>query len=579
MQTLPQESYSGPRRHPPGSNPGELPELARDRFGELLPEDLPQDALTGPDPEEIIGFGGLLAQLAGRMLGAALQGELTDHLGYSRGQAPPGGAGNTRSGATVKTVHTDIGPVEVRTPRDRNGTFAPKLVSKRQTRLAGLDDRILGMYAGGLAVAEVSAYLQELYGGPLGRGTISRVTDSVLEDISAWRARPLDPSYPIVYFKSLVVTAAAARSAATHACCVGLGVRSEGEREVLGLWWQRGGDAELWPTVLAELRQRGVEDILVARVDGLTGLSEAISASETWVHPTEHEESRPAAQPEAQPAAVPGTSGSADEARDRARGSWSLTRIPFPVALVAVMALAAAAGSAISNAFSTAPASAVSGSASGSSHHAAGAAHRASTRRGWSYVAVAKYGELTVYTGPRSPKKMLALGKPTATQPLTLLVKQRRADWVQTYLPTRPDGSLGWVRMAAIRLVENPWAVVVRLRSHRLVVRRAARVVRTLPIAVGKPSTPTPTGHYFLTELLKQPDPGGAYGPYAFGTSDYSNVLLHFGTGDGQIGIHGTDQPWVIGTSASHGCIRLYNRDIVWLSERLPLGTPVQVAG
>ena len=104
-------------------------------------------------------------------------------------------------------------------------------------------------------------------------------------------------------------------------------------------------------------------------------------------------------------------------------------------------------------------------------------------------------------------------------------------------------------------------------------------MIRTFPIAVGKPSTPTPVGHFFITELLKQPDPGGVYGPYAFGTSAYSDVLMHFGNGgNGQIGIHGTDQPWVIGTSASHGCIRLYNRDIAWLSQHIPIGTPVRIS-
>src|SRR5438132_12125539 len=117
-------------------------------------------------------------------------------------------------------------------------------------------------------------------------------------------------------------------------------------------------------------------------------------------------------------------------------------------------------------------------------------------------------------------------------------VTQRRAGWVETHLPRRPNGSLGWVRTGAVRLLENPWEVVIQLRSHRLVISRADQVIRTFPIAVGKASTPTPAGDFFITELLKQPDPGGAYGPYAFGTSAYSDVLMHFGNGgDGQIGI------------------------------------------
>jgi lipoprotein-anchoring transpeptidase ErfK/SrfK len=192
---------------------------------------------------------------------------------------------------------------------------------------------------------------------------------------------------------------------------------------------------------------------------------------------------------------------------------------------------------------------------------------------------MARYHDLTIYRGPRPGKGMLTLTNPTAAHSsLILLVKQRRAAWVQIYVPSRPNGSLGWVRTGAVRLLRDPWKILVRLRSHRLVVTRADRVIRTFPIAVGKQSTPTPTGEFFITELLKQPDPGGVYGPDAFGTSAYSDVLRHFGGGNGQIGIHGTDQPWVIGTSASHGCIRLYNRDVLWLSQRIPLGTPVHVS-
>jgi len=192
---------------------------------------------------------------------------------------------------------------------------------------------------------------------------------------------------------------------------------------------------------------------------------------------------------------------------------------------------------------------------------------------------VARNHELTIYRRPGAGKGVLTLTSPTvAHASLVLLVKQWRAGWVQTYLPSRPNGSLGWVRTGAVRLLKDPWKVVVRLQAHRLVVSRADQVIRTFPIAVGKRSTPTPAGHFFITELLKQPDPGGAYGPYAFGTSAYSDVLMHFGTGNGQIGIHGTDQPWVIGSSASHGCIRLYNRDIVWLSQHIPLGTPVRIS-
>ena len=173
-------------------------QAAVDRLAGLLPEDALEDALKGLEPEEITGPGGLLTQLAGRVIETALGAELTEHLGH-----PPGGVAqgpNVRNGAGRKTVNTDLGAVEVRTPRDRDGSFEPKLVGKRQTRLAGLDDKVLGLYAGGMTVRDISAHLSELYGVQIGRDTISRVTDAVLDDVAAWRTRPLDAVYPIVYF-------------------------------------------------------------------------------------------------------------------------------------------------------------------------------------------------------------------------------------------------------------------------------------------------------------------------------------------------------------------------------------------
>jgi putative transposase len=191
-------------------------EEVRARLAGLLPDDALQDALEGLRPEEITGPGGLMSQLAGRVLETALGAELTEHLGYPPGQAPPGGAGNHRNGHTAKTVQTDLGAVEVRTPRDRNGTFEPQLVSKRQTRLAGLDERVLDLYAGGMSVRDIAAHLQSLYGVQIGRDTISRVTDAVLEDVQAWRSRPLEAVYPIVYFDALHVKVREDRSVRTR---------------------------------------------------------------------------------------------------------------------------------------------------------------------------------------------------------------------------------------------------------------------------------------------------------------------------------------------------------------------------
>ena len=270
---------SGPGR------PESSVEEVRDRLAGLLPGDALQDALEGLRPEEITGPGGLLTQLAGRVIETALGAELSEHLGYPPGQAPPGGAGNQRNGSTPKTLKTELGEVAVRTPRDRKGTFDPKLVAKRQTRLAGLDERVLDLYAGGMSTRDIAAHLQRLYGLEIGRDTISRVTDAVLEDIAAWRSRPLERVYPIVYFDALHVKVTEDRSVRTRACYLAVGVTCDGDREALGIWWQDAEGSKFWLAVLNDLRQRGVEDVLIACVDGLAGFPDAIDAvfPQAWV--------------------------------------------------------------------------------------------------------------------------------------------------------------------------------------------------------------------------------------------------------------------------------------------------------
>jgi putative transposase len=270
---------SGPAR------PESSVEEVRDRLAGLLPGDALQDALKGLRPEEITGPGGLLTQLAGRVIETALGAELSEHLGYPPGQAPPGGAGNQRNGSTPKTLKTELGELAVRTPRDRKGTFDPKLVAKRQTRLAGLDERVLDLYAGGMSTRDIAAHLQRLYGLEIGRDTISRVTDAVLEDIAAWRSRPLERVYPIVYFDALHVKVTEDRSVRTRACYLAVGVTVDGDREALGIWWQDAEGAKFWLAVLNDLRQRGVEDVLIACVDGLAGFPDAIDAvfPQAWV--------------------------------------------------------------------------------------------------------------------------------------------------------------------------------------------------------------------------------------------------------------------------------------------------------
>ena len=271
------------RRRDEGVDQQQPPQEVVDRLAGLLPEGALDDAVRGLRPEELSGPGGLLSQLAGRVVEAALEAELTDHLGHPPGGRPQGP--NVRNGATSKTLQTDVGPVEINTPRDRDGSFEPRLVGKRQTRLAGLDDKILGLYAGGMTVRDISAHLSELYGTEIGRDSVSRITDAVLEDVQAWRTRPLDAVYPIVYFDAMMVKVREDRSVQNRACYLALGVTCDGDREVLGIWWQDTEGAKFWLAVLNDLRRRGVADVLIACVDGLNGFPEAIEATfpQAWV--------------------------------------------------------------------------------------------------------------------------------------------------------------------------------------------------------------------------------------------------------------------------------------------------------
>jgi putative transposase len=252
------------------------PPEVMERLDGMFPREALEEALEGLEPAEITGPGGLITQLAGRVVEAALAAELTAHLGH-----PPGGvpaSGNVRNGGTSKTLATDLGAVQISTPRDRDASFEPQLVGKRQTRLAGLDERVLDLYAGGLSVRDIAAHLSELYGIEVGRDTISRVTSAVMEDVQAWRTRPLDAVYPIVYFDALRVKVREDRSVQTRACYLAVGVTCDGDREVLGLWWQETEGAKFWLAVLNDLHQRGVGDILICCVDGLSGFPEAIEA-------------------------------------------------------------------------------------------------------------------------------------------------------------------------------------------------------------------------------------------------------------------------------------------------------------
>lgn len=210
--------------------------------------------------------------------------------------------------------------------------------------------------------------------------------------------------------------------------------------------------------------------------------------------------------------------------------------------------------------------------------HTQAAARHVASHPGESIVATATTRSVPIFRSPSARRPFTRLANPTSIgAPLVFLVKSRTEGWEHVFLPIRPDGSTGWVRDRDVSLAWNPYSLQALLGRHELVLRKDGRVAARFPAAVGRSVLPTPTGRYYLVALLKQPDPHGAYGPYAFGTSAFSRVLYHFGGGPGQIGIHGTDEHGSIGHSVSHGCIRLRNRDIVRLAHQLPLGTPVTI--
>src|SRR5512142_87027 len=260
----------------------ELPEELRERLLDGMIDEL----IAGKRTErEILGRDGVLGEITRRMVERALSEELAEHLGYPAGQAPPGGVGNSRNGGTPKTLLTDQGRVPIDVPRDRKSRFEPQLVKKGQRRLAGLEEKIIALYAGGMSTREIETYITELYGPGVSRETVSRVTSAVLEDAKAWQTRPLEAIYPILYLDALQIKIRDGQAVRNFACYLAIGVNLEGDRDVLGIWFQRTEGAKFWLQVLTDLKTRGVQDVLICCVDGLQGFPEAIEAvyPKTWV--------------------------------------------------------------------------------------------------------------------------------------------------------------------------------------------------------------------------------------------------------------------------------------------------------
>ncbi|MFE4969078.1 IS256 family transposase [Streptomyces sp. NPDC056660] len=229
---------------------------------------------------QLTGEGGLLQQLTKTVLESALEGEITDHLGYGKHDPAGKDGGNSRNGTRSKTVLTDIGPVEIDVPRDREGSFEPAIVKKRQRRLTGVDEMVLSLSAKGLTHGEISAHLAEAYGADVSKTTISTITDKVMDGMAEWQDRPLDRVYPVVFIDAINVKIRDGQ-VANRPIYVALAVTAEGHRDILGLWAGDGGEgAKHWLRVLSELKNRGVEDVLMLVCDGLKGLPDAVG--EVW---------------------------------------------------------------------------------------------------------------------------------------------------------------------------------------------------------------------------------------------------------------------------------------------------------
>ncbi len=242
------------------------------------PEALDQLLEGHRTPEAFFGVNGLLDQLSKALLERALQGEMTHHLGYEKHDPAGHNSGNSRNGTSPKTIKGKRGQVQIEVPRDRQSQFEPQLIQKGQTRFDGFDERVLSLYARGLSVREIQAHLEEIYGTQVSPDLISTVTDAVLDEVRAWQSRPLDALYPIVYLDALQVKIKSEGRIQNKALYLAIGINLRGHKEVLGLWASQNEGAKFWLGVVTELKNRGVQDIFIACVDGLKGFPEAIEA-------------------------------------------------------------------------------------------------------------------------------------------------------------------------------------------------------------------------------------------------------------------------------------------------------------
>jgi putative transposase len=267
--------------HPLGADPDAGP-TARDAVNAMIEAGVLDQVMAQVDDGglRLTGEGGFLPEMIKAVLERGLAAEQTAHLGYEKGDPAGRGTTNSRNGTTPKTVATEVGDVALDVPRDRAGTFEPRLVPKGSRRVGGLDEMIISLYAGGMTVRDISAHLARTIGTELSHDTISKITDSVLEEVKAWQSRPLEEIYPIVYLDALMIKVRDGHQVRNRAAHIAVGVDLDGVKHVLGIWVQAHEGAKFWAGVCAELRNRGVRDVLIVCCDGLTGFPEAIEA--TW---------------------------------------------------------------------------------------------------------------------------------------------------------------------------------------------------------------------------------------------------------------------------------------------------------
>ena len=229
-------------------------------------------------PEDLIGENGLLKQLTKRLLERAMQTEMTDHLGYDKHASTGKNSGNSRNGASKKTITGEFGNLDISVPRDRNSTFEPIIIPKGESRFTGFDDKIISMYARGMTTRDIQGHLEEIYGVDVSPTLISQVTDAISEEVKFWQNRPLDEVYPIVYLDAVRIKVRHDSRVINKAVYLGIGVNIHGIKEVLGMWTAENEGAKFWLQIVTELKNRGVKEIFIACVDGLKGFPEAIES-------------------------------------------------------------------------------------------------------------------------------------------------------------------------------------------------------------------------------------------------------------------------------------------------------------